>query len=73
LPLLKKQKDDKRTKKREDAYKLLEEMDRPKTATPIIIKEVVKEGVEMVSCVYCQGLMPATSTKCPHCAAPRRK
>lgn len=42
-------------------------------AAPIIIKEVVKEDVEMVSCVYCQGLMPATSTKCPHCSAPRKK
>jgi hypothetical protein len=42
-------------------------------AAPIIIKEVVKEGVEMVNCVYCQALMPTTSIKCPHCGAPRKK
>jgi rubrerythrin len=73
LPFFKRQKDAKRAKKRDDAYKLLEEIDRPKVAAPIIIKEVVKEGVEMVNCLYCQSVMPTTSTKCPHCGAPRKK
>jgi len=38
-----------------------------KTPREVIVKEVV-----MVPCVYCGGLMPTTSTYCPHCQAPRK-
>jgi hypothetical protein len=32
----------------------------------------VKEEVEMVPCEYCRSLMPATSSSCPICGAPRK-
>ena len=32
----------------------------------------IKEEVEMVSCEYCKALMPATSSSCPICGAPRK-
>jgi hypothetical protein len=31
-----------------------------------------KEEVEMVPCEYCKALMPATSSSCPICGAPRK-
>jgi hypothetical protein len=31
-----------------------------------------KEEVEMVPCEYCRALMPATSSSCPICGAPRK-
>ena len=31
-----------------------------------------KEAVEMVACEYCKALMPATSSSCPICGAPRK-
>ncbi len=33
---------------------------------------VIKEEVEMVPCEYCKALMPATSSSCPICGAPRK-
>ncbi|PVX25040.1 MAG: hypothetical protein CW691_05710 [Candidatus Bathyarchaeum sp.] len=33
---------------------------------------VTKEDVEMVPCEYCRALMPATSSSCPICGAPRK-
>jgi hypothetical protein len=36
-------------------------------------KEVVLKEIVMVSCAYCDGLMPNTSTFCSNCGAPRRK
>lgn len=47
-------------------HKPLEEA-KIKTPREVIVKEVV-----MVPCVYCGGLMPTTSTYCPHCQAPRK-
>ena len=32
---------------------------------------IIKEEVEMVSCNYCRALMPANSSSCPICGAPR--
>jgi hypothetical protein len=32
----------------------------------------IKEEVEMVPCEYCRSLMPATSSSCPICGAPRK-
>ena len=33
---------------------------------------VIKEEVEMVPCEYCKALMPANSSSCPICGAPRK-
>jgi hypothetical protein len=33
---------------------------------------VIKEDVEMVPCEYCRSLMPANSSSCPICGAPRK-
>jgi hypothetical protein len=33
---------------------------------------VAKEEVEMVPCEYCKALMPATTSSCPICGAPRK-
>ena len=33
---------------------------------------VIKEEVEMVPCEYCRSLMPANSSSCPICGAPRK-
>ena len=33
---------------------------------------VIKEEVEMVPCEYCRALMPANSSSCPICGAPRK-
>ncbi|MGD9131366.1 MAG: hypothetical protein PVH73_07325 [Candidatus Bathyarchaeota archaeon] len=32
----------------------------------------IKEEVEMVPCEYCRALMPANSSSCPICGAPRK-
>ena len=33
---------------------------------------VIKEEVKMVPCEYCKALMPANSSSCPICGAPRK-
>jgi len=33
---------------------------------------VIKEEAEMVPCEYCRALMPANSSSCPICGAPRK-
>ena len=33
---------------------------------------IIKEEVEMVPCEYCRALMPANSSLCPICGAPRK-
>ena len=33
---------------------------------------VIKEEAEMVPCDYCRALMPANSSSCPICGAPRK-
>lgn len=75
LPSRKKANEQKRQKKRERAYKLLEDIDKQPTAQHIIIreKEIVKEEIKMINCSYCNALMESTSIKCPHCGAPRKK
>jgi rubrerythrin len=61
-------------KKKERAYELLEEIDKQSVAQPVIIRrEIVKEEVKMVKCLYCSGLMKPTSIKCPNCGAPRKE
>lgn len=40
-------------------------------SSPTIMKEVTREVV-LISCSYCNGLMPQTSTFCPNCGAKRR-
>ncbi|UCH31343.1 MAG: hypothetical protein JSV05_07555 [Candidatus Bathyarchaeota archaeon] len=32
-----------------------------------------EKKVKMVSCEYCEGLMPQTDTSCPNCGAPRKE
>jgi len=75
MPLLRRRREDKRAKKRERAYGLLEEIDEQKVAPTVIIreKEIVKEDIKMANCCYCGALMPATSVKCEHCGALRKK
>lgn len=35
-------------------------------------KETIVKEVVMIPCPYCGGLMPQTSTFCPHCSAKRK-
>ena len=53
--------------------------DRPDATSDTIELQVIraaslpaKEEVEMVPCEYCRALMPATSSSCPICGAPRK-
>jgi len=53
--------------------------DRPDATSDTIELQVIraanlpaKEAVEMVACEYCKALMPATSSSCPICGAPRK-
>jgi hypothetical protein len=53
--------------------------DRPDATSDTIELQIVratslptKEEVEMVPCEYCRALMPATSSSCPICGAPRK-
>ena len=53
--------------------------DRPDPTSETIELQVIraamlptKEEVEMVPCEYCKALMPATSSSCPICGAPRK-
>ena len=53
--------------------------DRPDATSDTIELQVIraanlptKEDVEMVPCEYCRALMPATSSSCPICGAPRK-
>ena len=53
--------------------------DRPDATSDTIELQVIraaslpaKEEVEMVPCEYCRALMPATSSFCPICGAPRK-
>jgi len=53
--------------------------DRPDPTSETIELQVIraamlptKEEVEMIPCEYCKALMPATSSSCPICGAPRK-
>jgi hypothetical protein len=53
--------------------------DRPDPTSETIELQIIraampaaKEEVEMVACEYCKSLMPANSSSCPICGAPRK-